>query len=327
MSNEASEQTDILSEHLAARDESGRVVLQAALLATVYFEGAYGQSVRNEIVSICEWYFREWGQRLNWALNPDTELMEPFGAGKGSNPRAWLPALGEHEGYSLIFHSAEDARGAGAFSLKALGMEKRPFVELGYLRVSFPLLGFVEGPTSLPHVLLEISRRLRPVSGYGGIGIIESPSSVISSEYAPVVYQWANRFPGLEADYPVEHSIWLGQGRDGGKGGIKGGNWLTVLGDRYVQELGGASHVQTSLANVDERFVVSVYDGGLMIQAGPRPQLGDVQQNRWPDLYVKLAKFLRPIRVTQHCPFQYGGPGARFDLGRSIAWLRRFDAK
>jgi len=175
-------------------------------------------------------------------------------------------------------------------------------------------------------VLLDICRTLQPVSGYGGIGVIESQVSDTASEYQPAVYHWAQRLPGLEPDYPGVHSICL-RGVRGNKPGIKGGSWLTVLGDHFAAELGGADKIEADLAALDERFLVRRYEGGLLIQAGPKPELGDAEQNRWPELYVKLAKLLKPIRVTDHYPFQYGGHGLRFDHERSVAWLRRFDDK
>jgi hypothetical protein len=138
------------------------------------------------------------------------------------------------------------------------------------------------------------------------------------------VYQWAQRLPGLEVDEVTSHVNWLAEARDGGPG-IKGVNWLTVLGDRFVAEVGGADKLERDLAALDRRFIVHRWDGGVMIQAGPRPELGDAQRDHWPELYVKLAKYLKPIRVTWHHAFQMGGPGERFDKARSEAWLRRFD--
>jgi len=173
-------------------------------------------------------------------------------------------------------------------------------------------------------VLLNVCRTLKPVSGYGGIGVMESPDTAISADYEPIVYHWAQRLPGLEADYPIDHSLWLVKGREGDRDGIKGGNWLTVLSDRYVTELGGADKVEADLKALDSRFLVHRYDGGILIQAGPRPQLGDVERDLWPALYVKLNKYLKPIRITRHRPFQHAGPD-RFDMERSEAWLRRFD--
>ncbi|AUX20696.1 hypothetical protein SOCEGT47_011690 [Sorangium cellulosum] len=324
MSDEANEMMEVLDEHMVVKDDEGRPVLQVALLATLYFENAYKREVREAVVSCCEDYFRRCGHRLRWALHPERRLMEPYGKGKGSYPRAWLLGFGEDESFSLIYHGAEYDRGASSFLVHALGNERRPFVELGFLRMAFPLLWFADSSESFPEVMIEACRRLKPVSGYGGVGVVESPDSSIKSLYGPVVYQWAQRFPGLEADYPTSHSIWLRKGR-GGNGGIKGVNWLTVLGERWVEEMGGADKIEADLSSLDRSFAVVRFDRGVMIQAGPRPQLGDAERNIWPELYVKLSKYLKPIRITRHRPFQTGGAGPRFDLERSQAWLRRFD--
>ena len=327
MSSEMNELISAMNEHLAVKDERGRVVLQVAMIATVYFEEAYRQEAREAVLSCCDDYFKRCGAHLRWALNPDTRYPEPFGKGKGSNPHAWLPTQEEDERFMLTYHGGEHADSASSFSLESMGIERRPFVELGYFKVSFPLLSLAEDPGMVPHVLLEICRKLKPVSGYAGIGIIESQNSSIASKYAPVVYSWAQRLPGLEADYPIEHAIYLRKGREGGQCGIKGASWLTVIADRWLAELGGADVVAARVTALDPRFIVHRFDGGVMIQAGPRPDLGDAERGLWPELYVKLAKYLKPIRITTTCAFQYGGPGVRFDRERSEAWLRRFDQR
>jgi hypothetical protein len=323
--DDANELSQALSERLAVRDQGGHVVLQVAQIATVYVEEPYRREVREAITACCEGYAQRWGAHLRWALHPEGQRMDRFGTGEGSYPRSWLPALPEDDSFFLLWHSAEYDGGAGEFSLEASGMERRPYVQVGYLRLSFPLLWFAEGPGSLVAVLLDTCSTLKPVSGYGGISVIESAESYTGSVYEPMVYSFAQRFPGLEADYPGTHALWLPDGREGKRDGIKGGNWLTALSDRYVSELGGADKVEADLKALDSRFVVHRYDGGVVLQAGPRPQLGDAERNLWPSLYVKLAKYLKPVRVTQHNPFQHGGPGVRFDKERSEAWLRRFD--
>ena len=324
MSDEIDELSELLSQQLSVK-EKGQVALQVALIATVYFEAPHRREVREAVAVCCEAYFRRWGKHLRWALHPEGKRMDRFGTTKTSNPRAWMPALGEDDRFFLIYHGAEHDGSASAFSVEASGIESRPYLVFGYLRISFPLLWLTDGSGSLPEVLLDVCRTLKPVSGYGGIGVIESPESLIASEYEPIVYHWAQRLPGLEADYPISHSIWLPSGREGGRDGIKGGNWLTVLSDRYVAELGGVDRIEGDLKELDSRFLVHRYDDGVMIQAGPRPQLGDVERDLWPSLYVLLAKYLKPLRVTRHNAFQHGGPGVRFDKERSEAWLRRFD--
>ena len=319
----------LLSENLTVVDPKGREVLQIALLATVYFEETHRREVREAIVGWCEEFFRRFDAGLLWALHPDTRQMEHYGEGKGSNPRAWLLALGEDESFSLVYHGAAHERGAGTPSLKVLGVEQQPFVQLGYLQVAFPLLWWSEKPGMLSEVLLAICRKLQPLSGYGGIGVVQSPDSGIGHRWEHVIYELAQRFPGLEADFPIDHSIWLSQGREGNRGGIKGVNWLTVVADRYLDELGGGAKVEGDVRALDSRFIVHRYDGGLLIQAGERPQLGNAEHDRWPELYVKLARYFRPIRITEHRPFGHAGPGPRFgnDKEEALKWLRRFDER
>jgi hypothetical protein len=323
MSDDVEELNQLLNEQLSVKDKEGRVVLQVAQIVTVYVEEAYRQEVREGIASCCEGYFRRFGQHLRWTLNTEERRMDRFGEGKRSRPGAWLPALGEDESFYLLCHGGEDERAASPFFVEVSGVERRPHLELGYLRMSLPLLRLADG--ALPALVLDLCRTLKPVSGYGGIGVVESASSILLHRYESMVYAWAQRFPGLEVDSPQIHVNWLLKGREGDRDGIKGGNWLTALGDRYVAELGGADSIEADLEALDDRFLVHRYEGGIMIQAGPRPELGDAERDLWPALYVKLAKYLKPIRVTRHKAFSYGAAGVRFDRESSEAWLRRFD--
>ncbi len=319
----------LLSENLIVKDRKGHPVLQIALISTVYFEEAYRRETREAVVACCEELFQRCGHKLRWALHPDTRYMERYGDGKGSDPRAWLLDYGEDESFSLIYHGAHHDRGAGTPSIKALGMERRPYVKVGHLQVGLPLLWFSEHPGTFPEIVLEICRKLQPDSGYGGIGVIQSPDIAISQRWEPVIYQLAQRFPGLEADFPITHGLWLTKGRGDGRGGIKGVNWLTVVADRWLDELGGADKVEADVGSLDSRFIVHRWGRGLMIQAGDRPDLGDAEQGRWPELYVKLSKYLKPLRITQHCPFGCAGAGPRFgnDMEEGLKWLRRFDER
>ena len=318
-----SEQTDellaSLDEQLTYTDKEG-VVLKIALFATVYVEDTYTPEVRDAIVACCEDYTRLCGDHLRWAFHPDTRLMERFGEGKASSPRAWLTELPDDDSFFLRFHSGKWDRGAAPFSMTAMGHPRRTFKELGYVRFSFPLTWLTQQPSALPDLLLKVCQRLKPVSGYGGIGINECVDNNIRHRYFPIVYEVAQRFPGLEPDYPHFHSIYLVKG----EGGIKSVNWLTVLGDRLLARLGGVDSVEVALAALDPRFITRRFDGGVMIQAGPHPELGAADQDDWPVLYVKLAKYLKPLRVPVNA-LQHRVSGQHFDLPNTEAWLRRFD--
>lgn len=311
----------LASRHLAVDDESGRTVLTLGLTATLYVDRGCDTATRAAVGACCAKYAMLHSEHIRWALNPDTDLMEPFGTGKGTRLEDWLPTLPDGSEYSIILHGAADERGASAFYFEALGCSWG----LSFVRMSVPVPATRAQYAAFHDFVQDACRALCPLSGYAGISVIESPDTLISADHEPVVYQWAKRFPGLEADYPLRHTTWLSQGRDGSKPGIKGVNWITILGTPWVEEMGGMAVLSTEIPALDGGFSVFPYGCGLLVRAGDMPQLGDADRDIWPELYIKLSKYLRPIRISQHGPFHYDNGGVRFDRQRSEAWLRRFD--
>jgi len=124
----------------------------------------------------------------------------------------------------------------------------------------------------------------------------------------------AMRFPGLDVLCPTSDALSCTDG-------IKGVNWLTVVSDPLLARLDGVDAVE---AQAGGDFTFHRYQGGAVIQAGERPQMGDRERNRWPELYIRLNALLKPIRAAKTYPFHHYGP-RRFDAERSNEWLRRFD--
>ena len=314
-------------EHLSVKNSAGSVVLQPALIATLYFDQSFTHAARAAVVECCEYYIGLCGSSLRWAWNPMArrmQSMQRIGDKEGLSPREWLDQGDEDKNWAVIYHGAAHQRGASSYLFDALGSNRTQRL-LGFVKIAFPILWFTEHGGRMVDVVTHMCNKLKPVSGYSGIGIIESPDLATSVDYEPIVYQIAQRFPGLEVDYPESHCMYL---RDG----IKGVNWLTVLGEGWVSKLGGAAAIRSAVMGMDSRFAVHDVDGGIIIQAGERPSLGDMDRGVWPELYTQLAAYLKPIRMSRHRPFQHGSPAdqpgtLRFDKERSEAWLRRFDGR
>jgi hypothetical protein len=75
----------------------------------------------------------------------------------------------------------------------------------------------------------------------------------------------AQRFPGLEVDYPIGHGLST-------KRGSKGGNWITASSGHWLKKLGGIATIRQALGT--EPFRVDEYPGGAMILAGLVPEIG-----------------------------------------------------
>ena len=141
-------------------------------------------------------------------------------------------------------------------------------------------------------------------------------------------YTWAllQRHPGIEHMDNIGFMVETRRVDDTGEhfttNRIKGVNWLTVLCDALVDELGGLEHCKQAL---EPDCLVQPYEGGVVIMAGPVPQLGDTYQGIVPERYRKVAAFTKPIRFEN-----YQGDLIYLDepLDRheaTLQWVHRFD--
>jgi len=94
-----------------------------------------------------------------------------------------------------------------------------------------------------------------------------------------------------------------------------------VLSDKYVEKLGGVTALQRGL---DETCPLHTYPGGVVIQAGPYPQLGDQEQG------IKLKEYQKVYRQVKSVQEDYKstimktpecGDGKVF----AREWLQRFE--
>jgi len=254
------------------------------------------------------------GQTLMWAKHPATGHFSRISEGKVPSPPTWFTSLGPNESWEFEYHGGNSPDEASTLSVHVYGSDPK-YGYLSFFRLCLPLLWFATHSGHFIDLVLEFSRFLTPVHGYGGLGIVESPRRVIRQRYAPMVYEIVQRFPGLDVDSPTSHIIFLTDG-------IKGVNWITILSDRWINELGGLNTVRSKLSTDIEFYP---YSGGILIRAGAQPQLGDQNLDRRPPLYVQLSSVLAPIRVKEHGAFQNSGRGMRLDRANSEKWLARFD--
>jgi hypothetical protein len=132
------------------------------------------------------------------------------------------------------------------------------------------------------------------------------------------IFGFAMRFPGLNVEHPLDLSMDLTDS-------IKGVNWLTIISNGFLDKLGGKQVIQRQL---NDEFIFYDYDGGTMIQAGPYPQIGDVNRKIIPEYYKQLGAIVKPIK--HKCKDVYlksPSPNSDFEynLEKSKEWFDRFD--
>jgi hypothetical protein len=305
-----------VSNLLCVRDPKGELAITVGLIVTVFFEEPWSQEKRDIVAALARQCMAMFGDKLKWAQHPTTAVMHAIDSGRVLLPWQWLPQYNDEEtSWEFLFHGGDGKEAASPFLVSAFGSNTISKGR-GIFHVALPLLWFTDHAGSLPEFLLSICERLKPISGYAGLGIIESPALLARMPYQRTVRELAERFPGLDADTGPNTSRRIGDG-------IKGVNWLTVLSERCIDKVGGIEYLR---ARLDETFYFYRYEGGIIIQAGPKPQIGDATADNWPRHYVTLAKVLKSVQITTHNPMHFGGTGG-FDYEATLAWLVRFDGK
>ncbi|WP_137925564.1 type VI immunity family protein [Cupriavidus sp. 2SB] len=175
------------------------------------------------------------------------------------------------------------------------------------------------GKSTFERFLTEICDAVQPLHGYAGLGVQGSNEQY---NYQHLEFGIARDFLGLDAAPRMSFLL----AEEFLKAGFKTINWYTFLDKKWVDQLGGVEQLRSQLD--DPRIVFLPNRHGLGIRAGDWPELGWVQRNPYPELYVKVNGALEPVRAPEVGGFAFGSIGGetRFTHETSNLWMRRFDA-
>ncbi|WP_320534470.1 type VI immunity family protein [Robbsia andropogonis] len=155
----------------------------------------------------------------------------------------------------------------------------------------------------------------KPKHGTGGFTFIFASGMAQNTKYA---LQMMKRFPGFDFIDGVDFTREAGTVHNR----IKSINWLTVLGDELVSELGGIGPMRGALEPVCK---VHEYPGGVVIQAGEAPQLGDIATNNIPEAYRMVARYTRSVRFEDYRTSLFRVAPGLDRKEETLSWIRRFD--
>jgi hypothetical protein len=301
--------------NLEAHSDQG-VTLAIGLVVTLYVENGHEPERRSALAQCFDDYWNVSGGALQRVTRPrhkadgSTQFnWVPARGGDLVRPADWVHSLSPDHPWSISATGAEATTDASAYSfeISAVGAWRK---RLSYLTASWPIGHFQGQPRTFRATVREWVERLKPLHGYAGMGVLLPLDVPSAARAAPLALGLATRFPGLELDAPVSQTETLAAG-------IKGVNWLTAVADRLLAPLGGRDGLKAAL---DGRFETYDYEGGLVIQAGPAPELGDANQRLDASTYRHLSRLLSPIRARFEHSFMRG-----LSTEQALAWLSRFD--
>lgn len=169
---------------------------------------------------------------------------------------------------------------------------------------------------------VEMVRRwctaLEAAYGTAGLSILFNEGQMSHTDKLRA-FPLAKRFVGLDCPsgtrwYPLMEEL--------GARAIRTANWLTLIDDRFVSQLGGLDKLAASLGPT---CLIHGYGKGTIIQAGEKPEIGDADQARIPAAYRIVSHALSPIRCEPYPRPLLEAPEPLDALQETLKWVRRFD--
>ena len=131
-------------------------------------------------------------------------------------------------------------------------------------------------------------------------------------------YPLYRRFPGLLYEDGVNFGLEITRRTDV----IRDVNWLTAVNDELLERAGG---IEKARALAGEEVVLHPYKGGVVLQAGERPHLGDINKGKIPEAYRAVDEFLREVRYEEWEYPYLNVPDDVDGMAFTEEWSRRFE--
>jgi hypothetical protein len=131
-------------------------------------------------------------------------------------------------------------------------------------------------------------------------------------------YPLLRRFPGLLYEDGGRFGLAIRRRTDV----VREVNWLTAINEELLARVGGMYRAREVLG---EEVDIHPYEGGVVLQAGARPVLGDLNKGQVPAAYRRVNDFLKPLRFEDWDRPYLRAPYDVDARDFSQWWVRRFD--
>ena len=278
-----------------------KVVMKLCAMMVFYVVDMGQADAKKAFLLMFDEYTAEYGSRLRWTTNPTTGSWKKLANGISSyiTPHDWL--LSQDPDTDFVFHYHAGAKKDEASDI---GIEVRRGGKMNVLShhlssvgFRFPLQDIMDGVVDMPALLQRWCGFLKPHHAHAGIALNRFETYRKRGPVEMRETELLLRFPGLqyyhraEADYDTQtnHGLYHGP---------RCADWLIALSEPFVDKLGG---VQTITTNMHPLPVIA-YDGGLVLQAGDYPGIGEKDTPASLPDYVHLARVIEPIRAIDPMP-------------------------
>jgi len=296
-----------------------------AVRGTLYFKNSHTPEVREALCKCFDAYEAIAKQHLTWLWREEPpEGPDKFAYIKAPAMRTMLKKMDEDDHVGFAYTGGEKPQDASPWLFFASGLRawqaKLGWNGLDSLRFSVPREVVEENPILFQELFVEFARLLRAEHGHASFALNLSLPRRQPNE--PTEAFMVSKMAGLDAGSAGLIAGWYEQGINDHIVNI---GWLTAINYQMVEKVGGRMSLDSELPR--DWFAKYDYENGIVIQAGPEPEIAPVELDARPSIYVLPAMALRDVRMTEvenlHDGSKDGEP--RLTGLAAQGWLKRFD--
>lgn len=303
------------AEDLSFELSDGTPVVKLGVIATLYFKGGYTTDVKIAVMDCFRAFYQEFGVHLKGQIKDKHSKLTPQNFEKTVEK---IIRTGPHDQYEWQLTSAANIYQAEDYGISSMNSrELHGDHARSYIKIVLPwqFITTELGLSRYNHWINFLSSKINAEHGYGGLSTI-LPYDFDS--YLPMEFELAQQYLGLEVD-SMPHSLTIHL-----IDSIKGVNWQTVLGDHFVQQLGGEDVLRQSFKGRGDVHIER-YSRGLILRAGDHPQLGAIEDGA-PPPYLAVNKIVKSLRIPAPSQLHnYSPHGNCFEKESTAHWYARFD--
>lgn len=159
------------------------------------------------------------------------------------------------------------------------------------------------------------------LSGYVGLSFIyNSYNHRVMDVLDNYFNQWLMRHPGLMQPAPDAFSLVADKT-------LPDISWMTLLGEKYTEQLGGSETIQAKLNSLSEVVVEPLGQKGTLITIGDRPSMGDINQGDDLPLYKQVGQALSSLHDGDYIYNRTMLRGFNNNREQGKLWIDRFFVK
>lgn len=315
------------------REKNGRnvPVMQLSISLSFYYDGLESREAREAVIALLEEYAAEMRGRIRWTTNPRTDRYKKIQDLRDYlHPEEWLPELHPLDSWGLLYKGGEKAGDASDVLFEVYGgpadtpshPEESDGRSLSSVYMHFPVTYMEKPPSFFPALFSKWAAMLPPYHGRAGFSYVVADGWFSYDEIQLTETQLLFSHPGLNYT-PVGEEHYHGGGLSDGP---KCADWMIFLSEKFVNALGGQNRIQAAMP---PRTVIE-YPGGLLLQAGEYPQLGEARPGWTLPEYQHLAAVIEPVRAKNLHPYMYEPQEKKFGVeavcSRAMmeSWCTRF---